>query len=112
MKNILLFTLITYGSSVSSSELNFDQIKNVQDFEGVFLISNTTGTKEYAKLDCQSYFHKFDVYNAKDQVSHENFISFGECEYIYKSFQSCIKKEGIKCLDTDDIFNQDCKCSD
>jgi hypothetical protein len=112
MKIILLLSIITYGSTVSSGELNFDQIKNVQDFEGVFVISDTANSKEYAKLDCQSYFHKFDIYDQKNQISHENFISFGECEYLYNNIQSCIQKKGIKCVDTDNIFDQNCECSE
>ena len=106
----MLFTLFIYGSIVSSSELNFNKMRNVQDFEGIFLLSDNTGSKEFAKLDCQSYFHKLDIFNSKNQLSHENFISFSECEYLYKNFKSCIKQVGVKCLDTNDIFDQNCKC--
>ena len=112
MKKILLLSIITYSFSVSSDVINFNQMKNIEDFEGVFVISNTFSKQEYAKLDCQSYFHKFDIYNTKDQVVQENYISFGECEYLYNNFATCIKDEGIKCLDTEDIFDQDCKCTE
>lgn len=113
MKKILLIlTILTYGSIVSSNEYLYDSMDTLEDFDAVFIISGKKGyNDDYAKLDCQSYFHKFDFFNSSNQLTHENYISFGECEYLYKNFKSCMQKEGIKCVDTEDIFSQNCQCN-
>lgn len=102
---------MSFGSSVSSGEFQFDNMDNFEDFDGMFLITGQgSGQNEYAKLDCQSYFHKFDLYDSNNNLKHENYISFGECEYLYKNFKSCLNKQGSKCVNSDDIFDQNCDC--
>ncbi len=102
-------TLLTY-SSAHSETFNYTSMKLVEGFDGIFILSNPKDVSRKLRLDCQSFFHKLDFYDKQNNMIHENFISFGECEYLYENFSTCIAQEKTKCVDTEDIFNKDCKC--
>ena len=44
-------------------------------------------------------------------MTSENYISYDECEYIYKATLNCLNTIGIKCVDKDDIFSEECECN-
>lgn len=111
MKKILLIMTLMSASMVSiSKELTLNEINPVEDFDAVFILSNSIDTQDYAKLDCQSYFQKLELYNSKDILQSENYITFGECEYIYKNFLQCMQSTGSKCINSQDILAEDCNC--
>lgn len=85
-------------------------MKNMSGFDGIFILTNGSSNQGEVHLDCQSYFQKLDFYDEKSQLLFENYISLSECEYLYKNFSNCLQKEKIKCIDSDDIFNENCQC--
>ena len=97
---------------IFASTFEYTKLETYEDFDAVFVLSNDQNNKQTVKLDCQSYFHKLDVLDNQGSVLQENFISFGECEYIYKNITQCLKKEKIKCIDSEDIFNTSCNCNE
>lgn len=85
-------------------------MKSLEGFDGIFNLTDPQNTAHSVRLDCQSFFHKLDFYDAKGLIKIENYISFGECEYLYENFTKCLTTEKIKCVDSEDIFSTDCKC--
>lgn len=65
--------------------------------------------KPYAILDCQSFFQKMDI-KQNQNILHDNVITIQECEFLYKNINFCIKKKTMKCIDSEDIFSEDCHC--
>lgn len=108
-KLILLCTFLSLNISVAKT-YNVDHIKNLSDFYGVFILTSKSQS-EKIKLDCQSYFQKLDFLDANDNIIFENYITYGECEYLYENFNQCLSTEKAKCVDSEDIFNQDCSCN-
>lgn len=108
-KNILLLTIFTYNLAFAET-FSFDQFAKYQDFDAMFMLTKQNDLSVKVKLDCQSYFHKVDILDSTNNILSENYISIGECEYLYNNFTRCIATEQIKCIDTDDIFNESCKC--
>lgn len=110
MKRYILLTLLLTYSTAQAETFNYTNINNVEGFDGIFILSNSNDHSRQLRLDCQSFFHKFDFYDGTNNMLFENFISFGECEYLYENINACLKQEKTKCVDTEDIFNEDCNC--
>lgn len=110
MKRIILLSLFLTYSYAHSETFNYTSIQSIEGFDGIFNLTNQNDENRKLRLDCQSFFHKLDFYNKQDQMLFENYISFGECEYLFDNFNKCLKNEKIKCVDTEDIFNESCQC--
>lgn len=100
---------MSYSYSWANS-FNYNHIETFSDFDAIFVLTNTLDNSQYAKLDCQSFFHKFDIYTKENKIISENYISFGECEYLYKNINKCLNHEKIKCINSEALFNLDCQC--
>ena len=87
-----------------------NKIEQVPGYDLVFKLSNSKTNSDYIHLDCQSYFHKFELFNSQNQLKSEVFLSGGECEYLWEKSQTCIQEVGSKCIQTEDLFNPDCSC--
>lgn len=96
-------------SSLFSIETEFDFMTN-PDLDAVWTIENSNDGTISAVLDCQSFFHKFDFYHNPSGEISENFVSTSECQFLYDKISTCIDKEGVVCLETDDIFVDSCYC--
>lgn len=106
---ILLITIFIYNISFAET-YNYTELKNYEDFYGIFILSDKNHPDTKVKLDCQSYFHKMDILDSQNNILVENYITFGECEALYYNYKNCIQSEKIKCIDSENIFNEDCKC--
>lgn len=107
LKMLLILLLLT--SSLFSIETEFDQITN-SDLDAVWNLANTKDPSLTARLDCMSFFHKLDfIYTPTGDVL-ENVISSPECEYMYNKISQCIDKEGYVCIETDNLFQDNCFC--
>lgn len=95
---------------IFASTFEYTKLETFEDFDAVFVLSNEQNNNQTVKLDCQSYFHKLDVLDKQGAILEENFISFGECEYMYDNITQCLHDEKSKCIDSEDIFNTSCSC--
>ena len=110
MKKIILLTTLLIQSYSHAETFQYDSISNFEDFDGIFILSNTHDDSRKIKLDCQSYFQKVDIFDRQNTMLSENYITYGECEYLYKTITECLETENSKCVDSEDIFNSSCKC--
>jgi len=108
-KYILLIILFMYSHAYTET-FNYTVMENVEGFDGIFILSNPNDDARKLQLDCQSFFHKLDIHDKNNNLLSENFISFGECEFLFENFNSCLNQDKIKCVDTEDMFNLDCEC--
>lgn len=107
LKMLLILLLLT--SSLFSIETEFDQM-TPSDRNGVWTLDNTKDPSLSARLDCMSFFHKLDfIYNPTGDVL-EQVLSASECEYMFNKISSCIDSEGYVCIETDDVFQDNCFC--
>lgn len=101
----LLFSINTFGYVI-----NVNSIKVEPTFEIRFNLYSDQSTDASAVLDCQSFFKKIDFFDKKGLLVSENYITMGECEYLYEQTMSCLDKSLNKCLDSDYIFSDTCSC--
>lgn len=93
-----------------AAQYTIDTMTVVPDYDANFYLKHSQNQSFYFNLDCQSYFNKIDLYNSAGDLVIENYISTGECYYLWENINECIAKEGGKCLDTEDVFNPSCQC--
>lgn len=110
MKLILILLLISPG--IFARKFQITTLDSVNGMDLKFHLYDNTQLNDYAFLDCQSFFHKFDIYNKSEQLEFENYISISECRKIFDITLACLDKDGIKCVDTENIFSQDCHCTE
>ena len=109
MKKLLL--LLALMPNAFAQQIQVSQIETYPDYDINFKLHDSTSSN-YGKLDCQSFFKKFDFFDGKDQILSENYITMSECEYIHNSIKSCIATSDVKCIDSTNIFNTSCTCED
>jgi hypothetical protein len=109
-KKLLIVALALTSLQLFGAQYSFNSIKNVQDYEAKFTISNTKKASNEAVLDCQSFIHRLDIYNHSNQIIHKNVITYNECEDLYRKFQKCLKTEKKFCIDSEYVFSNTCKC--
>lgn len=110
MKRYILLTLLIIGQTVYANTYEYTQMNSMDGFEAMFELINPNSKSHSVILDCQSFFHKLDFYDSSGQLTEENYITFGECEYLYENFNKCLQTEKVKCIDNQDLFNPDCIC--
>ena len=108
MKKILILLLI---SSSAFAGLEYDQIETHPDFEVKFLLSSQNNHQNKVVLDCQSFLHKLEFYDASDSLYAEKFIDIYQCEEIYLNVMNCFDRGEVKCIDENDILNPNCTCN-
>jgi hypothetical protein len=102
---LLFFSLTTFANT-----LNVEQMTTVRGFDLSFKLSPST-PNGHIVLDCQSYFQKLDFYNQSSHLIFENYITIDECQELYLNTKSCLEKQGNKCFDSNNIFDESCSCS-
>lgn len=110
MKKLILLTLILSSQAMAIS-LEVSKMNLEEDFQLKFKLSSDNQKDGHAILDCQSYFQKIDFYDKDDKIVSDNVISIGECEYIHDVIAQCLAANKDKCLDSEDVFNDSCECS-
>jgi hypothetical protein len=109
MKLKISIILLLMTPALFSIETEFNEIIGT-DFDAVWELENTNDATVSAIIDCQSFFHKLDfIHNPSGEII-ENFLTTNECQDIYLHVNDCIEKEGYVCIETDDIFNDQCFC--
>ena len=110
--SVALLLIQCLNLSVWAQEVEIDRITVMQGFDIRFKLDHSAQSEEYIILDCQSFFQKFDFYNKQNNLLFENYITINECEFLYQKTISCLKEHKRKCFNSDDIFSQDCECSE
>ncbi|MCT4641705.1 MAG: hypothetical protein N4A33_05355 [Bacteriovoracaceae bacterium] len=105
MKILILLIL----STQIYAKYTFNKIQTVEGFALNFKLSHIT-SETSARLDCQSFFQKFDI-KRKDQIVSENYITISECELLYTKIDTCLKKVKYVCFDTKDLYQTKCSCN-
>jgi len=103
---ISLILLPAYGF-----QYQYDSLEKIPEYDAVFNLINSQDSTNTTKLDCQSFIHKLDIEDSKLNVTYENFIDFYECEELYIKFARCIKDEKTVCIDSNNIFSDQCSCN-
>ena len=107
MKKLILLMML--ANTALAYQLNITQMTKYPNYEVNFKLTGQD-IPYYAQLNCQSFFQKFDVYSKDHKLLNENYISIGECEYIYNNLSQCLATHKTKCIDTADLFNPSCSC--
>jgi len=109
MKIKLIITLLFITPALFSVETEFNELLNTE-LDAVWELENTNDGTVSAVLDCQSFFHKLDFYHNPSGEMIENFLTTHECQELYYKVTDCLQSQGSICLETDDIFKNQCDC--
>ena len=89
--------------------ISIDEIKPVSGYTAKFSLEDST-SNDFVILDCQSFFQKADFHDRNGKLTSENFITIGECEYLFNITNTCLANGQVKCFDADYLFNDECPC--
>ncbi len=104
-----IFALL-FSYNAMAYHFEFNNISVVPEFDINFTLNSDEHDKYYANLNCQSFIKKFDFFDKNDQLIFENYISIGECEYLYQQTMQCLDNDIPKCFDPSDLFKASCDC--
>lgn len=97
-------------SAANAAKLEVNQMTPQEDYNYKFILEAQQPSAGHIELDCQSFIHKADFFNQEGKILSENFISINECEYLYEQTYNCLKKNEVKCIDSDYLFREGCGC--
>lgn len=92
----------------SYANVTFDSIELDDGFASRFTLKNSKNVNT-AKLDCQSFFHKFDIFDENNMIS-ESYITINECSLLYKKVMTCLEVQKFVCFKESDLYEANCRC--
>lgn len=105
MKTSLISFLLAFNALANTT---IDKSTLIEGFAKNYELTSSMHEKKI-NLDCQSFFHKFDIYEKNILVS-EEFITQKECQILETKVDICLKKKKMVCFDNMDIYAASCEC--
>jgi hypothetical protein len=105
MKTSLIILLFAFNALAN---ITVNEVKLIEGFATNYELTSKSHNKKI-NLDCQSFFHKFDIYNDSQLIS-ERYITESECKVLETKVNVCLKEKQKVCFNEDDIYQSSCKC--
>lgn len=97
--------------NILSAKFIYTEMNYLDDFEAIFKLTNKSElVNDYTVLDCQSFIQRLDTFGKHDELLNESVITYTECEELFFKYDRCIEKQKSVCIDTKDLFSNNCSC--